>query len=247
MATDLNAILSNGDTSPTPAPDPSPAQTDHERPVHVDEDGDRWEGGEGPGDDNDTGDKRPEPGPEVPPASDDDEDEDSNRSVPVKALREERRKRQELERRLAALENPQQQGNQDDPVRARLDLSVEYARDQYRDYEDAENAFVEAVKAHPRGRDIYEAMLKDKHPAKFAYTIGKQLMALDEIGDPTTFKQRILAERDSRSQRAPSDRPRPTDASPSLPPTLASSRDSGGRFATRDSKTATPLGEILAR
>jgi hypothetical protein len=230
MATDLNAVLMTGTSDPTPAPEPSPA--DHERPVHVDEDdGDRWDGGEGPGDD--AGDKRPEPGPEVPPASDD--DEDSDRPVPVKALREERKKRQELERRLAALTTPQDP--REDPTRARLDLSVEYAKEQFKDYEEAETAFVETVKAHPRGREIYEAMLKDKHPAKFAYTVGKQLLALDEIGDPTTYRQRVLAERETRTPKS----------SPSLPPTLAGSRDSGGRFSPRDGKTATPLSEILAR
>jgi len=230
MATDLNEVLMAGTPDAAPAPEPDQSESP-QHSDHVDQDS-RWDGGEGP--DHDTGDKRPAPGPEVPPASD---DEDTDRPVPVKALQEERRKRQEAERRLAAYEQRENPDPTADPVRARLDLSVEYAKEQFEDYETAETAFVEAVKQHPRGRDIYQQMLKDAHPARYAYNVGKQLLALDEIGDPRTYRQRVLAETKSREPKA----------SPSLPPTLASSRDSGGRFSPRDTKTATPLGDILAR
>lgn len=246
MATDLNAILT-GTVNPEPVstPDPEPSGTpEPERVERFDEElDDGWDGGEN-GDQS--GDKPPEqPEPSVPPA----EEEDAAKSVPVKALQEERRKRQELEKRLAEFERQQPSDQAElgrkpdepqDPVRQRLDLSVEYAREQFPDYEDAETAFIEAVKTYPRGQELYRAMLEDRHPARFAYEIGQQLMALNEIGDPRTFKQRVMAE--AKAATAPAPKP-----SPSLPQTLAASRDSGGRFSPRDSAAPTPLGEILAR
>lgn len=239
METDLNAILS-GTATPEPAPTSSPAApSEPEQPTRRDDEilDDGWEGGE-----PNQGDKpADEADPSAPPA----EDEDSAKSVPVKALKEERKKRQELERRLAELEAKAPQPEPDgpvDPVRARLDLSVEYAKEQFTDYEEKETAFVDAIKSHPRGREIYQAMLGDKHPARFAYELGAKILALREIGDPRTYKQRVMAE---AKTAAPPPQPQPTRTS--LPQTLAASRDSGGRFSPRDSAAPTPLGEIIAR
>jgi hypothetical protein len=233
MATDLNAILS-GTATPEPAPSPeteAPAAPERHDDEILD---DGWEGesepdpqGDKPADDAD---------PSAPPA----EEEDS-----AKALKEERRKRQELERRLAELEAKAPQPEQDgpvDPVRQRLDLSVEYAKEQFNDYEEKESAFIESIQAHPRGAEIYQAMLADKHPARFAYELGAKILALREIGDPRTYKERVLAQAQAA---APPPKPQPDRTS--LPQTLAASRDSGGRFSPRDSAAPTPLGEILAR
>jgi hypothetical protein len=225
MATDLSALLSSS-ADPSPEPDSPAAPERPDEPVpHTPEDG-----------------PEPEPGENLPapPA----EDEEGDRPVPVKAVREERRKRQEAERKnqeyereLAALKG--HQDPREDPVRARLDLSVEYAQEQFDDYAAAESVFVEKVRHHPRGQEIYQAMLADKHPARFAYTIGKQLLALREIGDPTTYRERVLAE-----VRAKQPAPR---ASHSLPQTLATSRDTSGRYAARDTATPTPLSDLFAR
>lgn len=243
MATDLSAILSGTATpDPAPAPDtteptPGPGQ-DAER--FDDELDDGWEDGrEKP----DQGDKQPgEPGPETPPVSD---EEEAQGRVPVAAIKEERRKRQEAERKaleyereLAALRSGQQPEDQQvDPVRQRLDLSVEYARDQFPDYEEKEAVFIEAIKRHPRGDEIYQEMLRKSHPAKFAYELGEQLLALREIGpDPRAFLRQARASA-----------PEPKSAPPSIPQPLAASRDSGGRFAPANSAAPTPLSEIIAR
>lgn len=238
MATDLNAILS-GDANPSPAPTPEPetptgTPPDHERDGRFDDEvlDDGWDGGDG--------DAKPTPG-EKQPSSPPEEEEEAQGRVPVAALREERRKRQELEKRLAALEQPNQEQGPVDPVRQRLDLSVEYAREQFPDYEAAETVFIEEIQKHPRGREIYQAMLQDRHPARFAYQVGQQLLALKEIGDPRTYRERVLAEAKAATA-AP-----PQPSRPSLPQTLAATRDTGGRFASRDSAAPTPLGEILAR
>lgn len=248
METDLNAILSGtATTQPDPTPEPTPAApTEPEQPTRRDEElDDGWEDGRGS---DQQGDKQPadDADPSAPPA----DEEDSAKSVPVKALKEERRKRQELERRLAELEAkaPQQPEGPVDPVRQRLDLSVEYAREQFSDYEEKETAFVDAIKTHPRGKEIYQAMLGDKHPARFAYELGAKILALREIGDPRTYKQRVMAE---AKAAAPPPKPQAERTSDvlrtSLPQTLAASRDSGGRFSPRDSAAPTPLGEIIAR
>jgi hypothetical protein len=239
MATDLDAILS-GDANPTPAPTPEPetptgTPPDHEREERFDDEilDDGWEDGQG--------DAKPQQPGEKQPSSPPEEDGETQGRVPVAALREERRKRQELEKRLAALEQPNQDQGPVDPVRQRLDLSVEYAREQFPDYETAETVFIEEIQKHPRGREIYQAMLEDRHPARFAYQVGQQLLALREIGDPRTFRDRVLAEAKAATK------PQPPTSRPSLPQTLAASRDTGGRFASRDSAAPTPLSEIIAR
>lgn len=235
MATDLNAILS-GDAAPspaeTPAPEPTPQPAEPEQPTRRDDElDDGWDGGDEP----------QQPGVKDRSSPPEEVEEEAQGRVPVAALREERRKRQELEKRLAALEQPDQQQGPVDPVRQRLDLSVEYAREQFPDYEAAEGVFIQEIQKHPRGREIYQAMLADRHPARFAYQVGQQLMALNEIGDPRTYRERVLAEAKAATT------PQPQQSRPSLPQTLAASRDTGGRFASRDSATPTPLGEILAR
>jgi len=189
----------------------------------------------------------------VPPAA---EQEASH--VPVQALKDERRKRQELERRMQAYEANMRQAQQQPPpdvyqdpegalshvrqqfqhelTRTRLDMSVAMARTQHQDYEDAETAFIEAVHANP---NLYNQMLNDPHPAGFAYRVGKQVQAYREIGsDPVTYRDKVRQE--IEAERGGTQRPRS-----SLPPSLASARDTNGRFAPAWGGP-TPLKDILS-
>lgn len=175
--------------------------------------------------------------------------------MPVTALRDERRKRQDLERKLAEYEQqvqraqapppPQRPDLFEDPdgalehiqtqfrqelTRQRLDMSVTMAKSQHDDYPEAEAAFVAAVHANP---GLYDQMMADPHPAGFAYRVGQQVMALREIGpDPVAYRERVRKEYEAELRQGQPEQP--ADRSPprqSLPPSLAGGRDTSGRFA----------------
>jgi hypothetical protein len=130
-------------------------------------------------------------------------------------------------------------------TRTRLDMSVAMAKTQFQDYEQAEAAFVDAVKANPT---LYDQMLNDPHPAGFAYRVGKQVEALREIGsDPNAYKTKIRQELEAELRKQIESEQRSGQAAvrSSIPPSLAAARDTNGRFAPGWSG-APPLKDILA-
>jgi hypothetical protein len=229
--TDLDTILSGssqdaGHSAPAPEPTPGEPQRHFER-------------------------ESPDPAaaPSAPPTL-----EQEPPQVPVQALQDERRRRQaaeaELQRRMAAyeqhfaqqeaprrpdvFENPDgafdyvQQQFEQRLTRTRLDMSVAMAKTQYPDYETAEAAFVEAVHANPT---LYEQMLQDPHPAGFAYRVGTQVQALRDIGgDPNAYRQKLRQEIEAEVRRELHQPERHQPPRSSIPPSLASARDSSGRF-----------------
>lgn len=138
--------------------------------------------------------------PEAPPAPEPD-------NVPVKALQDERRKRQELEQQIAAL---QQQVNQkpEEPApsmwedenkwqehfgtritqqatqfasqNARLDTSEMLARQAHaEDFEEAKAEFLKMAEQNP---ELRQAALSDPHPWEKAYQIYANAKAMKELG-----------------------------------------------------------------
>lgn len=257
--TGLNEIL-NGSPEPAPSPVPEPAREERPReptgaPLT-----------DFPRRDADPAEEPREPA--APPAAEQEPDH-----VPISALKDERRKRQqaeqELQKRMAAYEAQMQQFQQpapprpdlfEDPdgalehmqqqfqrqlVRTRLDMSVAMAKTQHTDYADAEAAFVEAVKANP---SLYDQMLQDPHPAGFAYRVGKQVEALREIGgDPHAYREKVRKEIEADLRRQwETDQPAASiPQRSSIPPSLANARDTNGRFRPAWNGP-TPLKDILA-
>jgi hypothetical protein len=246
---DLDAILSGTIPAepPPPAPSPEPPAPPQDAPPAEP----RFPPGENP----------PADAPAEPPAPPAGE-QDGDR-IPIAALRDERTKRQaaekaaaEYQKRLEQYENMvrQQQAAQQpqrpdlfqDPdgalnhvqsalrqeiLRNKVETSVMVVRQQHPDYDDAEAAFLQACHGN---EPLYRQMLNHPFPADFAYRVGQQMKAMQEIGnDPTGYRERVRAEERDRLRKEfeAEQGQRQAQVRASVPPTLASARDTSGRFA----------------
>jgi hypothetical protein len=219
-----------------------------------------------------TGDK---PTDTAPPAEVESQSKPTEKLVPLKAVEDERRKRQELEKRIAEFEakfaqkpqEPVQAPDWDlDPRSAAAHLAAEMQRrtftmavemservlkQQHPDYEEVRNVFAEAAKADPR---LAMELVNHPFPAEFAYEQGKRLRMLQEIGDdPESYKARLREElmAELRSQgAAPAQPPAPRQSAP-VPKSLA--RAPSATAQTRDPRGRfapsddgpTPLEDII--
>jgi len=119
------------------------------------------------------------------------------------ALLAERRKRQELEQRLAAKpeepkadfwEDPEarlaqtEQKFQQQLINQKLDMSEAFARDKYADFGDKIVIFEAMVQENPA---LYQQMLAQANPADFAYRTATNQQKLQEMGDPTAYEQKL--------------------------------------------------------
>jgi hypothetical protein len=136
------------------------------------------------------------------------------------AYLDEKRKRQELERRLQELEKPAQKQEQDEPdifvdpkgftdglkneirqtvLQERINLSRELMLEtKGDDYVQKEARFVEMVKADA---SLLTKMNASANPAKFAYDTATKAMEqeaklklVEEIGDPVAYREKLKAE-----------------------------------------------------
>lgn len=131
-------------------------------------------------------------------------------SVPIKALTEERRKRQEAEKRAQELEAkfkaaPQEQKVPDpiedpqgytqymedksnlDALRVKVNLSRDLMLDLKEDYSEKEQVFVELAKANPF---LIQQMNASPNPAKFAYQSAVEHLEVQKYKDPK-FKDEL--------------------------------------------------------
>lgn len=127
---------------------------------------------------------------------------------------DERRKRQELEQRLAALEKNQSQepkkGFWDDPEAAlaaqraetqqmvlstRLNTAEAIAREKHPDFDEKMEAFKAFVESNPAiGPSLVQQCIGSANPAQFAYNFAKQQKELAELGGMEAYKQKTRAE-----------------------------------------------------
>jgi hypothetical protein len=156
----------------------------------------------------------------VEPDEVDAEESEDPHPVPRKALIAERKKRQELERRLAQMEGQvsvyQQSTNKNaqapqeparpedqfyrDPVafvdqrlaQQRLQISEELVRSQHpEDYQAAVDSFTEAVKASPH---LLNQFRSHNNPAAFAYETGKAFADMKDVGSLDEYRAKVRAE-----------------------------------------------------
>lgn len=206
-----------------------------------------------------------EAGNDAPPASEHD------KQVPLKALEEERKSRQdwkekairfeeELKHTRAQMEQaqrqqPTQQQGQQQPMspemamlNERFNISEMMAREKYADLDDKMEVFQKAAAENPA---LGAELAKQKHPYDWMYKHATKLQALAEIGDdPTAYEQKlrdkIMAELQASQQTAETAPVQTQAAAPVLPKTLATSRSAGPRSApTWTGPTA--LNDILKR
>lgn len=154
----------------------------------------------------------------VPPAAQQDPDH-----VPVAALKDERKKRQESERvaaeyaaKLAAYEKAASQAPAPPPQRPDLfenpDGALDHIEQRFQQqlvrtkldmsvamarqsHPDYGEAEAAFVEAVKANPSLYDQMMADPHPAGFAYRVGTQVRALRDIGgDPEAYRAKVRQE-----------------------------------------------------
>lgn len=207
----------------------------------------------------------PEAGNDAPPASEHD------KQVPLKALEEERKSRQDwkekairFEEELKHLRAQQSQPQQQQPTQQsqqqpmspemamlneRFNISEMMAREKYADLDEKMEVFQKAAAENPA---LGAELAKQKHPYDWMYKHATKLQALAEIGDdPTAYEQKlrekIMAELQASQQTTAEAAPVQTQAAaPVLPKTLATSRSAGPRSAPTWTGP-TPLNDVIRR
>lgn len=133
--------------------------------------------------------------------------------VPVAALIEERRKRQELEQRLqqqpvtdeqfwqsptqAAQQmlQPTVQAMQEQMENYRFDMAEALTRSLHQDYDQVREAFLaKRAAGDPWALAIDAQMRQQPNPAKFVYDQWSRVTAMESIGDLNAYRQKIEAE-----------------------------------------------------
>lgn len=186
---------------------------------------------------------------EAPPASDQDT---LNGMVPRAALEDERKKRRDLEQRIARLEQGRQPEDQSypDPIvdpdafiqrqaadlfQDRLAITEEILTDRVGadQYRAAEKAVLETARANPEwGKSFADHLVRQRNPAKFTYEVGQQLQQQADMNDPVKARERLKAEILAELGHAPSARGHVDPVNkPSVPVSLASVPSSGPRNA----------------
>lgn len=138
--------------------------------------------------------------------------EQVEKTVPLKALEEERRKRQEYERRIKELETQPKQEPQQAPQfwenpeqyiaqvgnQIRIETSQATMRAIHQDYDEMESFFVEKAQRMPY---LIAQLNSHPNPALFAYQTAKQLKEMDEIqagGGLEALRKKIAEETEAR-------------------------------------------------
>lgn len=127
------------------------------------------------------------------------------------AVLAERRKRQELEKRLAEIEASQrevprrpdvfedqdgafnhvQQQLQSEMVNMRLEFAQEMMRDAHPDYDELEAEFIEMARENP----VLQAELrKSRNPARYAYETARKAREAQELQNIDAYKEKLKAE-----------------------------------------------------
>lgn len=121
---------------------------------------------------------------------------------------DERRKRQELEQRLAALESPKEpaktfwedpeghlraseQRNETLVMNTRLNTAEVIARSKYPDFDEKVGVFAEVMRQTP---GLHQQWLAALDPAEFAYRTGKNHQEYAQIGNLDALKTKIVEE-----------------------------------------------------
>jgi hypothetical protein len=131
---------------------------------------------------------------------------------------------------------------------ARLATSEEIAGDKYADYEEMREVFAEEVRKNP---SLYREMLQARNPAEFAYQLGKQTVARQDIGDPVQFAEKVRQETIAKTMadldKIVEEKVKARLAGV-LPTSLAEAQSQGGRVSNPDGFNGpTPLSDILKK
>ena len=125
-----------------------------------------------------------------------------------KAMREEREKRQALERQLRELQTPkapvdpwtdlpgalqsQQQQLDERLFVERCNLTEQLVREKHADFDDVREVFLEAAQGNPA---LWQQMRQELNPAQFVYREGLRIRELKDVGgDFSAYRTKLRAE-----------------------------------------------------
>jgi hypothetical protein len=188
-------------------------------------------------------------------------------------VQKERQKRQELERRLAAMQQQQQVQQPQPPaqpgqpatfwdnpeaalqqhyqqvqqtiVQNKVLMSADMARSKYPDFDEKVSAFVELMQTAPW---LEQQVASSPNPAEMAYRIGKNRMELAQAGDLDSYRKKVEEETAARVRKEIEDAAAAKEAerqrlAASLPRTLSDVRGSSPK--TQVWGGPTPLDSVL--
>lgn len=134
------------------------------------------------------------------------------KSVPYAALKDERRKRQELEEEIKQLRAQKTEKTEEkvpDPIEdpegyknfmdnsqkreslsIKINLSRDIMLDSHTDYEEVEKTFIDLAKANPF---LVHQMNASPNPARFAYKTAKEHLEIQQLKDPK-YREKLEAE-----------------------------------------------------
>lgn len=130
----------------------------------------------------------------------------TGQTVPLQALQDERRKRQELEQKLAQQQQPEKPGFWEKPeeyletvrnearlegIRSKLDITEDFARSKYKDYDEQLVVFQGLVQQNP---NLFHQMLQARNPAEFAYSVAKNHATVQQAGSLEEMRTKMEAE-----------------------------------------------------
>jgi hypothetical protein len=196
---------------------------------------------------------------------------ESGTTVPLKALEEERKNRQDWKEKAIRFEEelkhlraqPQQpQGQQQQaPVEMdfdmrllneRLNTSEMLLRAKHEDVDDKLKVFQEAATKNPA---LGAELLQQRHPYEWMYKQAQRIQAMNEIGeDPAAYRERVRAEIEAELKGAQAAAPEQQPAAvaaqvavkPTIPQSLATARSAAPRTAQAWTGP-TSLNDILKR
>lgn len=129
-----------------------------------------------------------------------------------KAMREEREKRQALERQLAEARQPkppvdpwadlpgaltsQEQKFEERLFLERCNTTEELARDRHKDFDEVREVFLEAAQSNPA---LFQQLRQERNPAEFAYREGLRIKELKDVnGDFSAYKSKLERDIEAR-------------------------------------------------
>ncbi|MBN3848154.1 hypothetical protein G3N58_15135 [Paraburkholderia sp. Ac-20342] len=191
---------------------------------------------------------------------------EQDKLVPLKALEEERKGRQDWKEKAIRFEEElkhlragggqqgQQQQQQQTPLtfeqallNERMNVSEMMLRNQHQDVDEKLAVFQAEVAKNPA---LGAELAKQRHPWEWMYKQAQRIQALTDIGDdPTAYeaklREKIMAEIQGQQQQQQQAEASTTQASaPALPKSLATARSAGPRSAPTWTGP-TPLNDIL--
>lgn len=205
-----------------------------------------------------------------PPSSEDKDTQEPDK-VPIKALQDERRKRQDLQERLEALERqtPNEQETKDfwdDPeahlqgmekkfqdalLNERMNISESFARKRWEDLDERLESFKGMIEQTPSLRD---EMLRHPSPWEFVGEQVERQRKLDEFDSAEEYRKKLDADFEKRvaeeaKKRADKALAEQQEKSEELPGSAADARQAAGRSESDSDAAAAPpsLEEALGK